>query len=110
MLPVLHDQVTKSNEYIDKIFVLSQEIYCHIGWHDLHYRIFQDILYSFETPLRDLYIPFLYLLSDGIYTTRTCEDFADFLIISCQDSFTSLKFMCIILERFARTLQLFLAI
>lgn len=107
----LEQTFSKKHEYIDKVNVLSTVLFEKTGWEQ---DLFDDVLINFQSTLtnnfKDLYRPFLYILEEGIYTTTTNVDFSQFIKECCQESYSSSKYMSIILERILDILQTLLAI
>ncbi len=106
MLPELEHEMKKSNVYINEMVTMAQSIYCHLGWNqELMEYVFVSLIHSIDKKTEDVYIEFIYLLEEALYTTKTCDDFADFLVMCCRESMTSLKYMCVILQKTLVILQ-----
>jgi hypothetical protein len=110
MLSELHN-IVHVNEYIESITCMSQSIYCHMGWNqELFEYVFVTLTHSYNRKTEEVYIEFIYLLEEAFYTMKTCEDFTDFLVFNCQDSITSMRYMCVILQKTLEALKRFVAI
>lgn len=97
--------------YKKKLVELSTELFRLTGWDQYTFeQSLVAVMDMLDDTKRDFYLPFLRILEEGVYTTTTIEDFVDFILSCCEDSFTSVRFMCIILEMTLEKSLMFLAI
>jgi hypothetical protein len=100
-----------SDVYKKKLVELSTEFFRITGWNQYTFeQSLVAVMDSLGNTQRDFYVPFLQILEEGLYTTTITEDFADFIVSCCEDSYSSLRSMCFILEIALEKLLVFLAI
>jgi hypothetical protein len=100
-----------SDMHKNKLVELSTEFFRITGWDQ--YTFEQSLVAVMDTlddTKRDFYVPFLHIIEEGIYTTTTIQDFAHFIVSCCEDSYTAVRSMCIILEIALEKLHMILAI
>lgn len=96
---------------IEKLQRMSHEFFFKTGWDQgLFEQVHASLHNTFYGSNCELYTPFIKILQEGIYTTLNTEDFTKSILSWCEDSFTSLRCMCVILERALEKLHMFLAI
>jgi hypothetical protein len=100
-----------SDMHKNKLVELCTEFFRITGWDQYTFeQSLVAVMDTFGDTKRDFYVPFLQILEDGVYTTTTTKDFADFIVSCCEESYTAVRCMCIILEIALEKLHMFVAI
>jgi hypothetical protein len=89
----------KKEAQINVLRILSSAFYTKTGWDQTLYEYVQDTLLYTTTKSCDILIPFINILTEGIYTTMSADEFTYHLLLYCQESSSSLKYINSILVK-----------
>lgn len=111
MLPELNKVLNTVDVYYYNLQKLAREFFIMTGWDQcLFDQVYTSLMYQYNHHNCGLYVPFLNILLEGVYTTINPDDFVEFILSSCQDSFSSLRCMCFIMQSSLDKLHTLLAI